>query len=100
MEKTKHTEERGDEKGYNGWKNYQTWNVALWIQNDEGLYAVARECKDYEDFRGQMRDLYWDRSEKDGADHISVETPDNVAWNDSGLDIPRLDELIKELKGE
>jgi hypothetical protein len=23
---------------YNGWRNYQTWNVALWFGNDEGLY--------------------------------------------------------------
>jgi hypothetical protein len=21
---------------YNGWKNYETWNVALWLDNDQG----------------------------------------------------------------
>jgi hypothetical protein len=25
-------------KGYQGWTNYQTWAVALWVDNDEGLY--------------------------------------------------------------
>ena len=35
---------------YNGWTNYETWNVALWINNDEGLYHLARECGDYQTF--------------------------------------------------
>lgn len=26
---------------YNGWHNYQTWNVALWLQNSYDLYHVA-----------------------------------------------------------
>lgn len=24
--------------GYNGWSNYETWNVKLWMDNDEGSY--------------------------------------------------------------
>jgi hypothetical protein len=28
---------------YNGWKNYQSWNMALWIDNDQGLYETVRE---------------------------------------------------------
>ena len=29
---------------YNGHKNYAYWNVSLWINNDEGLYNMAREA--------------------------------------------------------
>ena len=58
---------------YNGWTNYETWNVALWIQNDEGLYNLTQEndvcC--YEDL---LEILY---------DCGSKETPDGVKWNDS-----------------
>jgi len=28
-------------KTYNGHKNWNFWNVALWISNDEGLYNEA-----------------------------------------------------------
>lgn len=28
---------------YNGHKNYNHWNVSLWINNDEGLYRMAKE---------------------------------------------------------
>ncbi len=28
---------------YNGWKNYPTWCVNLWLSNDEGLYREAQE---------------------------------------------------------
>jgi len=31
------------EQNYNGWKNRQTWNVALWINNTEKLYLKSVE---------------------------------------------------------
>ena len=30
---------------YNGWSDWTTWNVALWINNDECFYNIAKECK-------------------------------------------------------
>ena len=71
---------------YNGWKNYETWNVALWIGNDEYLYQLAQKsCKSYQDFVELM--------------HTSEQflTPDGVAWNDSGLDIVELNEMMEDL---
>lgn len=39
-----------NETKYNGWNNYETWCVALWLRNDEGSYRywqdVTQECWD------------------------------------------------------
>ena len=75
---------------YNGWANHATWNVALWIQNDEGLYSFAKDMPSYEVFKDSMREMSGDNS-------IGYQTPDGVAWNDSALDTTRLDELLNEL---
>ena len=66
--------------GYNGYSNYATWNVALWISNDEGLYNLSQTCTDYNEFIESLRELG------------SIETPDNVAWNDTGIDRYEVDE--------
>ena len=76
-------------ESYNGWANYETWNVALWIQNDEGIYNTARTMRNrlypYNTFANAMRDCGFHK------------TPDDVSYNDSALDIEALDSMIQEL---
>jgi hypothetical protein len=74
---------------YNGWRNWETWNVALWLGNDEGLYSLALDHRrhGYGALVATLREL--------GL----TETPDGAAYNDSGLDTEALDELLTELGG-
>lgn len=41
---------------YNGWTNHETWNVSLWIGNEQGSYEywreTAQEC--YDEMRGEL----------------------------------------------
>lgn len=34
---------KNETKGYNGWTNYETWCVSLWLDNDSGSYDHWRE---------------------------------------------------------
>ena len=73
------------ENTYNGWANYETWNVALYIQNEEPLYRIAVNCDSYSDFllkSGFLRD---------------VRTPDDVLWHSSVLNWNELNAMIQEL---
>ena len=36
---------RGNDMAYQGWKNWETWNVALWCDNDYGIYQERLERK-------------------------------------------------------
>lgn len=73
---------------YNGWKNYETWNVNLWIDNDEGLSDLRRESGyDYRKFVAHLREPYEGESQKPD---IYYRTPDGVAWDDSGVDVDEL----------
>jgi len=70
---------------YNGWANYETWNVTLWIQNDEGLYNVAKQCRNYQ----ELVDLLYDCGSK--------ETPDGVKWDDVKIDGLEVNEMMADL---
>ena len=71
---------------YNGWANYQTWNVALWIQNEEGIYQWAEGYREhgYKSFAHMIEE-------------VLPLTPDGVSWKDPSLNIEELDEMMAEL---
>ena len=75
---------------YNGWPNFETWNVSLWIQNDEPLYLIAKsfaaDGKGYLDFCDYLI-----------QDLSHIRTPDDVRWDDENLNICELNEMMEEL---
>ena len=82
---------------YNGWTNYETWNVALYLNNEEPLYRAAVEYANgtdeptYGEFIGQAIAT--------GA-LLTPLTPDGIRWLDSGLDYDELDEMIRDHREE
>tara|TARA_R100000808_G_scaffold1019_3_gene4857 strand:- start:861 stop:1115 length:255 start_codon:yes stop_codon:yes gene_type:complete len=78
---------------YNGWTNHATWNVALWIGGDEGIYTFSKYFDNYLDFVAGMK-------ETNEGTALAFETPDGVSWTDSALDHDELDQIFKEYQEE
>jgi hypothetical protein len=82
---------------YNGWANYQTWNVALWINNDEFLYNTAIACVEY----CGTNETPWDKFVRCMTDgqigRMLGQTRDGVKWNDPAIDADALNELLADL---
>ena len=68
---------------YNGWANYETWNVALWLQNDEGLYNLACESGTYESFKDCMKEVF-----------NKYSTPDGVRYNDPKVNVIQINSEV------
>ena len=74
---------------YNGWANYETWNVSLWINNDYGLYCEAMEVAKNGGTYGDLVSILTECGSK--------ETPDGVSWIDTKIDGIEINEMMNEL---
>ena len=74
---------------YNGWKNYNTWNVALWLGNDYPLYQVsmgyAKHATPFLSLRQDLRVSFG-----------FTETRDGVSLWSRDLDIEAINDAIIE----
>ena len=69
---------------YNGWTNYETWNVGLWLGGDEGLYDIARRALDYDHLCEMLTCIG------------SETTGDGVRWDDPKVNAVEIDEMLQE----
>ena len=82
------------DNNYNGWANYATWNVPLWVDNDEGLYGMMmREWPTEPDRDAADAARLAGRLFPDGA------TPDAVSISDMAIDWVEIAEAWDEACG-
>ena len=83
---------------YNGWANYETWNAALWIGNDEFLYNTAKACVTYREVGIETPWEKFVRCMTDGqiGRHL-VKTGDSVRWDDPAIDAQEMNDMLWDL---
>lgn len=59
------------EDKYNGWTNYETWLVKLWMDNDQGSYIMfnewAKESEDIYTLSNQVKDFFEEENPMESA---------------------------------
>jgi hypothetical protein len=73
---------------YNGWKNYETWNVALWLNGEEELYRAVTSL-----VTSDPKLTYGKLIRKLGLE--GQQTPDGVEWLSDSLEISELEEMLE-----
>ena len=82
---------------YNGWTNYETWNAALWIGNDQFLYNTAKACVEFcSDDETPWAKFVRCMTDGQIGRHL-VQTRDGVRWDDEAINEEEMIEMMQEL---
>ena len=88
---------------YNGYPNYETWNAALWIQNDEFLYNTAKAIVEFAepdcDPMGNWRRFVRCMMEGQIGRYLGA-TGDGVRWDDPAINPCTMGALFEEFEEE
>lgn len=79
---------------YNGWKNRETWNIALWIGNDEPLYRAAVDFMR----RYKGRQPYRHFIQHQGLSRSS--TPDRIQFLSTRISLRELNAMMNGFRPE
>ena len=79
----------------NGWTNYETWNVALYINNEYPIYKLA--CDYVEQARRFGQAVKYDNLIPAIEYRFGQMTADGVRWMDGKIDTDEIDEMLNEL---
>lgn len=83
-----------EEQTYNGYPNRQTWNIMLWMDNDEGCYRAYREAVDR--YRAKGKRFGGVAAQRVCLDCLGDKTPDGVKVSGTKVRWAKIAEAMRE----
>lgn len=83
---------------YNGWTNWETWQIPLWIDNDEGDYLMKRRLLNHRSFcDANCAEQIARQAFPDGTPDMSPGDMERVNWTEIAS---HWEDERAEMKGE
>ena len=83
------------DKKYNGWANYETWNIMLWCNNDPIFYEKLQDV--IQENNNKIPYSFFQVFAAVNLKKDFVCTPDGVSFFDRKLDLKEINEALREI---
>lgn len=92
----KHMTAQVQTQKYNGWANYETWNVSMWMQNSAFLYNTAVACVEYV----SDDETPYDKFIRCMMNCDQLTTMDGISWDDELINHDEINEMMMDMHQE